>query len=250
MLPANSEWVAFFFSLHRLFFQGTEITKFVNEKIAAVHACHTSRRRRIPMPASPRNRARCDRHEARLSPLYRVVSYCSAMEVSALLLRSTSVLAANCLLLTLTGDERGRSKALIFGVFNGTSDVTHQKHPRKTSSPIASAFPPRAAIIPLLDWLPRCVAHDSSKPKKPVALGHDSASFVVKKQQWRACVRKRLRCRLACILPPSSLDPRLASGSLAVAEDEGRDRRPLDSREKGIGHSHLPYCPRLRRMIL
>ena len=49
-----------------------------------------------------------------------------------------------------------------------------------------------------------------------------------------------IRCKLACVLPPSSLDPRLASG----------DRRPLNSRERRIGRAHLPYCPRLRPLTL
>ena len=62
-----------------------------------------------------------------------------------------------------------------------------------------------------------------------------------------------LRCRLACIVPPSLLDPRLVSGAFAVAKDEGRDRfigdrRPLNCRESGAGRAHLPYCPRLRRI--
>ena len=53
----------------------------------------------------------------------------------------------------------------------------------------------------------------------------------------------------------SSPDPRLVSGAFAVAKDESRDsfigdRRPLNSRERSIGRAHLPYCPRLRRMIL
>ena len=116
------------------------------------------------------------------------------------------------------------------------------------------SFSPRAAIAPLLDWLPRCVAHDFCVPENSVAFGHDSSFFAVT-QQWRTCVRRMLRCRPACIRPPSSLNPRLASGVVAVAEDEGRDRfirdrRPLYSRENSIGHPHLPYCPRLRRMML
>ena len=74
-------------------------------------------------------------------------------------------------------------------------------------------------------------------------------------QQWRACVRRMLRCKLACTLPSSSLDTSLASGSFAVAKDESRDRstgdrRPVNSRERSIGRAHLPCCPRLRRIIL
>ena len=70
----------------------------------------------------------------------------------------------------------------------------------------------------------------------------ESSFFAVTQQQWRACVRRMLCCKLACILPLSSLDPRLASGAFAVVKDEG-------SRERSIGRAHLPYCPRLRRMM-
>ena len=40
-------------------------TKFVSREIATARSRHTSWRRWIPMPASPRHRARCNRHEAR-----------------------------------------------------------------------------------------------------------------------------------------------------------------------------------------
>ena len=43
----------------------TEFTKFVGDEIARARSRHHSRRRRIPMPASSRHRARCNRHEAR-----------------------------------------------------------------------------------------------------------------------------------------------------------------------------------------
>ena len=99
-----------------------------------------------------------------------------------------------------------------------------------------------------------CVAHDFCNPQNPDALGDDSSFFAVTQQQWRACVRRMSRCGLACILPPSALDPGLASGAFAVATDENRDRfigdrRPLNSRERSIGRAHSPYSPRLRRMI-
>ena len=42
-----------------------EFTTFVSDVIATASARHTSRRRQIPIVASPRHRARCDRHEAR-----------------------------------------------------------------------------------------------------------------------------------------------------------------------------------------
>ena len=63
------------------------------------------------------------------------------------------------------------------------------------------------------------------------------------------------RCELACVLSPTPLDRRVASGAFVVAKDENRDRfigdgRPSNSRARSIGRMHLPYCPRLRRMIL
>ena len=116
-------------------------------------------------------------------------------------------------------------------------------------------FPARAAVVPLHDWLPACVAHDVCNPEDPDALGDDSSFFAVTQRQWRVCVRRMLRCKRACMLSPPSLDPRLASGLFAVAKGEGRDRiigdrRPLNSRERTIGRAHLPHCPRLRRLIL
>ena len=86
-------------------------------------------------------------------------------------------------------------------------------------------------------------------------LGDYSSLFAVTQQQWRACVRIMLRCKVACTLPPSSLDPRLASGAFTVAKDECRDRfigdrRPLNSRERSFGRAHLPFFPRLRPLIL
>ena len=229
------------------------------------------------MPANPRHRARCDRHEARtvivalmscclvrlsfggLGPLGETVSLPACTQRSVL---RGAALASRVDPLILSGYERGRSNALSFAELNGTSipdpepvscscdpdNWAHGRHTPGTSAKnILSAgisFSPRAAIFPLLDWFARCVAHDCCNPKHSVAFGHDSSFFAVNRQQWRACVRRMPRCRLACTLPPSSLGPRLASGAFAVAEDEGRDRfigdrRPLDSRENGIGHSHF-----------
>ena len=54
------------FAFDVLFSQRTEFTKFVSEQIATAHSRHTSRRRRIPMPASSRRRAHCNRYEARV----------------------------------------------------------------------------------------------------------------------------------------------------------------------------------------
>ena len=46
------------------------------------------------------------------------------------------------------------------------------------------------------------------------------------------------------------MSPRFASGAFAVAKmkvvTDSLETRPLFCRENSIGHSHLPYCPRLR----
>ena len=169
-------------------------------------------------------------------------------------------------------DKRGRSEALYVAVLDGTSisdpepvrfscDPENWAHGQATCESSAKdiisdriSVPARAAIVPLLDCLPACMAHDFCNPEDPDAVGDDSSLFAVTLQQWRACVPRMVRCTLACMLPPSSLDPRLASGAFAVAKDEGRDRfigdrRPLNSRERSIARAHLPYFPRLRRLI-
>ena len=53
------------FCIDFLFSRETEVSKLVSEEITTPRARHTSRRRRIPMPASPHQRARCNRHAAR-----------------------------------------------------------------------------------------------------------------------------------------------------------------------------------------
>ena len=81
-------------------------------------------------------------------------------------------------------------------------------------------------------------------PTTPTRLVTTPSLFAVTPTQW-----------LACISPPSSLDPKLPSGAFAVAKDDSRDRfmgdrRSLNSRERSIGRAHLPYCQRQRRLML
>ena len=269
------------------FSRESEFTKFVSEEIATARSRHASRWRRIPMPASPRHRARCNRHEARAGSVA-LTSCCLARLSSGglgLLIRLLShyqrarseVFAVVPLLrAALAGWPSVAISAaaakLFFVMLNGTSITDPEPvnflcdpeswaygryTPETSAKDIISArisFAASAAVVPLLDWLPACVADDFCNPDKPDALGNDSSSFAVT-QQLRACVRRMLRRKLACMLPPSSLDPRLASGTFAVAKDEGRDRfigdrRPLNSRERSIVRAHLPCCPRLRRIIL
>ena len=65
-----------------------------------------------------------------------------------------------------------------------------------TSSPLASVSPLALQVYRCLDWLPSSVAHDFCNPEDPDALDDDSSFFAVTQQQWRASVRRMLRCRL------------------------------------------------------
>ena len=242
---------------------------------------HAPRRRRIPMPSGPRHNVRCNRHVARagnvaliscclvrlsnggLGPPGDTVSLPACTQRS---IRRGAALASRRDPLAFSGDKRGRSKALFYAMLNGTCisdpepvrvscDPESWAYGRSTSETTAKdivsariSFLARAAILPLLDWLLSRVAHDCCNPEDPDALGDDSSFSSLTQQQWRVCVRRMLRCGLACMLPPSSLVPRLASGAFAVATDEGRDRltgdrRPLNSRERTIGLAHVPCCP-------
>ena len=62
--PRHQSGWPMLFALMSSFSRETEFTQFVSEEVAAARSRHASRRRRIPMPASPRHRARCN-HEAR-----------------------------------------------------------------------------------------------------------------------------------------------------------------------------------------
>ena len=103
--------------------------------------------------------------------------------------------------LAFSGGKRGRSKALFLAVRNGTSvsdpePVNFSCGPESwaygqtTSEATAKdiifariSIPTRAAIVPPLDWLPACVAHDFCNPEDSDAHGDDSSFFAVPQQQ-------------------------------------------------------------------
>ena len=130
-----------------------------------------------------------------------------------------------------------------------------QSRPQKRLSPLVPASPLVLQLCHCWTGFPHAWRTIFCNPEDPIALGDDSTFFAVTKHQWRACVRRLPRGKLACVLPPSSLDSRSASGAFAVAKDENRDRftgdrRRLNTSERSTGRAQLPYCPRLRRMIL
>ena len=170
--------------------------------------------------------------------------------------------------LLVSGDLRGRSNALIFALFIGTpitdsepvnfsGDPENCGYRRSTSKTTPQGFifsyirpGARAAVAPLRVWFLARAVHDSCDTEDL----HTPSFVGVTRQQWDPSVLKFLRCRFLCPWPPSSLDPRLASGASAAAKAHSRDKfngdgRPLNSREKNISRGHFRRCPRLRRMM-
>ena len=210
--PNQGVWPEFF-ALILFLSRETESTKFASEEIATARSRHTSRRRRIPMPASPRRRARCKIHEAGAMIVALMSCYLVrlgngglsppgeiALSLPACTQRSIcrgAAFASRLDPLACSGDTRGRSKALFFAVLNATfiSDpepVNFSCDPENwscgeatsdsTARGVISArisFPACAALAPLLDWLPACVAHDFCNLEDPDALGDDSSFLAV-----------------------------------------------------------------------
>ena len=175
----------------------TEFTKLASEEIATARSHHASRRRRVPMPASRRHRARCDLHEARAG-IVGLISCCLVRPSTGGLgppdetlpactqrrIRRGAALESRLDPLSFS-DQRGRCKAVFLAVLNGTAisdpeparvscDPENWAHGQATSESTAEemisariSFPARAAIVPLLDGLPACVAHDFLQPSGP-----------------------------------------------------------------------------------
>ena len=109
-------------------------------------------------------------------------------------------------------------------------------------------------MVSLEDWLPKSVAESFNSPAgtgKPIA----PSFFNVSMPQWRSVLRRTVRCKLAVALPSDTCSVALSGGAFAVPKDEGLDRltcdrRPQNSQESSVIRVFLPFCPRLRRLIL
>ena len=116
--------------------------------------------------------------------------------------------------------------------------------------PARIALPDPACVV----WLPKSVAHSFNSPEatdQPIAPSH----FNVSLHEWRAVVRRMVRCTLAIALPRDTGPVQLSGGAFAVPQDKTRDRlicnrRPQNSQESPVNRVLLPFCPRLRRLIL
>ena len=172
--PPNQSGWPMFLALMSSFSRETEFTKFVSDETATVRSRHTSKRRRIPMPASPRRRARRNRHEARAG-IVALISCCrirlsagvlghpgEIISMPACTLRSIgrgAAFASRLDPLAFSGDKRGRSKAVFLLCStehrsliqnlsishatqkSGPTDKPLPSRPQKISSPLASVCP-------------------------------------------------------------------------------------------------------------
>ena len=73
--------------------------------------------------------------------------------------------------------------------------------------------------------------------------------------EWRALCRRMLRSGLGKKNHPASSPSHLSGGAFSVPKDLDRDRcigdrRPCNGTERLNGKCHLPWAPRLRRIIL
>ena len=197
------------------------------------------------MPASPRHRraVTATKHEPGLSPLYRVDSHGSALEVWALLMRSLSTPACTEQTtcrgaafvsrldpLAFRCDKLGRSKAPFFAVLNGGiyhrsrtgHDLATQRSGRSDERPQGQPQkppPPPASDSSLALHLYHCSSGFLHAARTTFA--NQSRRFILccgPASVLCGDVHKMLRCRLACISPPSSPDPKLAPESFAHAK--------------------------------
>ena len=92
---------------------------------------------------------------------------------------------------------------------------------------------------------------ESTASCAPVA----SRYFDVNMAEWRALCRRMLRSGLGKKIHPTSSPLRLSGGAFSVRQDLDRDRfigdrRPRNGTEQLMGKCHLPWAPRLRRLML
>ena len=116
-------------------------------------------------------------------------------------------------------------------------------------------MPRKAAVVPLDDWLPPSLVSAWNHPEceassVPVAPRY----FDVNMAEWRALCRRMLRSGLGKKVLPTSSPCHLSGGAFSVPEDLDRDRfigdrQSRSGTERLIGKCHLPWAPRLRRLM-
>ena len=176
-------WMSFLFG-------EMQFTNFVSEEIATARCRHTSKRRRIPMPASARRRARCYRHDARAGIV--ALTLCCLVRVStgglgppgdivSLPACTQQIVrrgaAPSSRLEPLSFCKARPLQSTVFRCAQRNCYLRSQATSESTSQDIISpqsSFSARAAGVPLLDWLPARVVRDFCNHEDPDALGDDS----------------------------------------------------------------------------
>ena len=176
--------------------------------------------------------------------------------------------------LDFSGDKRGRLREVLASIVNrsppslnldslhfsgGPAQWSYDVSARRPEGALRIesariALPDPACVVSLEDWLPTSIAEAFNSPAttdQPIAPKY----FNVSMNQWRSVVRRMVRCKLAVALPSDTCSPLLSGGAFAVRKDAGRDRlicdrRPQNSQEAAVSRVLLPFCPRLRRLIL
>ena len=187
------------------------------------------------MPASPRHRPRCDLHEARagiialiscclvrpstggLDPPDETLPACTQRRIRLSMISEAG--AKLCFSLYSTEQPTQIQNQSDFRATHraGPTSKPLQSRPKKILSPLVSPSPLVLQLCRCPTGFPHAWRTIFCNPEDPNALGDDSSFFAVTQHQWRACVRRLPHCKLACVLPPSSVDSTSASGAFAVA---------------------------------
>ena len=128
--------------------------------------------------------------------------------------------------------------------------------PGATASPVSPIVAQKAAVVPLDEWLPPSLVSVRNHPESeawcfPIVPRY----FDVNMSEWGTLCRRMLRSGLGKKIHPASFPSHFSGGAFSVPKDLDRDRiigdrRPRNGTERLIGKSHLPWAPRLRRLIL
>ena len=206
-----------------------------------------------------------------------VVSACLRRISGAVYLRQLASRAAEeaCCTspLEFSRDKRGRLRELLANIVNrippsldfgslqfsaGPAHWSYDGGPQRPAGALriqsARIAPDPACVVSLDDWPLKSIAHSVNSP---AATGEPNAPsfFKVSMSQWRSVVRRMVRCKWAVALPSDTWPVQLSGGAFAVPKDADRDRlicdrRPQNSQEPAVSCVLLPFCPRLRRLIL
>ena len=205
-----------FFTLVSSFSRETDFTKFVSEEIASARSRHNSRRRRIPMPARLRHRARCNRTEARAG-IIALLSCCLVRlsnEGLALFMRLSHFLRESGEVSAVVPRWRaaqirrisvGMSEAAAKHCFSLCSTKQPFQIQNLSNCHATQRTGPTDEPLRIDRKRYRLRSHQicrscctctatrlASPPEDPDAAGDDCSFFAVSQQQWRACVRRVL----------------------------------------------------------